>query len=62
MKCIVTAIFKDKYDGSYTYHPGDEIDWTDQDRIDDCISRGLIMPAPEEAKPKKTTRKTTIKQ
>ena len=60
MKCIVTAIFADKYEKSYLYHPGEEVDWTDQERIDDCISRGLIMPAPE-AKPipKKTTRKTT---
>ena len=60
MKFIVTAIFSDKYEKSYMYHPGEEVDWTDQERIDDCISRGLIMPAPEEKpKPKKTTRKTT---
>ena len=61
MKCIVTAIFQDKYDRSIEYHPGEEIELTDQERIDDCISRGLIMLAPEETKPKKTTRKTTTK-
>lgn len=61
MKCIVTAIFADKYDKSYLYHPGEEVEWFDQERIDDCVERGLIMLAPEETKPKKkaTAKKST---
>lgn len=58
MKCIVTAPFEDKYDRSYEYKVGQTIDWSDQERINDCVKRGLIKIVPEEEKPKRTTRKT----
>lgn len=42
MKCIVKEVFYDKFDVNRSYAPGDIVDWEDQDRIDDCVERGLI--------------------
>lgn len=61
MKCRVTAPFVDKFDKSVAYAVGDTVDWNDQERITDCVKRGLIEVIQEAAKPK-TTRKTTTKK
>lgn len=59
MKCIVKEHFVDKYDYTKVYNKGDVLDWDDQVRITDCVTRGLIA-VQEETKPiKKTPGKTT---
>lgn len=58
MRGVVKANFLDRYDSSIQYNIGDTVDWDDQERIADCVKRGLIE-AEEEPKPKKTTKKTT---
>lgn len=62
MKCKVTAPFVDKFDKSVAYAVGDTVDWDDQERIADCVKRGLIEVI-QAAKPKTTTtKKTTTKK
>ena len=62
MQCKVTAPFVDKFDKSVAYAVGDTVDWNDQERITDCVKRGLIEVIQETAKPKTTTKKTTTKK
>ena len=54
--------FHDKYDAKTRYEVGTNLDWTDEERIADCVKRGLIkeVEAPKKAptrtrKPKKET-------
>lgn len=61
MRCKVTAPFVDKYDKTVAYAVGDTVNWDDQERITDCVKRGLIEVIQEAAKPKTTTKRTTKK-
>ena len=50
---VAKVIFKDKYEPSYIYHPEDIINWEDRDRIEDCLTRGLIEQREDPAEKKK---------
>lgn len=54
MKVKVLNKFTDKYDFSKEYKPGDVIDISEESRIDDLLSRGLIeIEVKEEVKDEK---------
>lgn len=58
MKLKVLKQFYDK-DTLKPFRPGGIVEWEDEERISNCISRGLVEPADQEErpKPKKTTKK-----
>ena len=60
MKCKVISPFADRYDITKKYAVGDIVDWADQERIKDCVDRGLIEVIPE-VKPKTARKPKTTK-
>lgn len=40
-KVIVTTVFKDKFDNRITYKVGQEVEFADEARVADLVSRGL---------------------
>lgn len=68
MKLKVIKPFVDKYDHKNGFKVGDVVEWTDKERIADCINRNLVeeIPAPaedkkdeQEEKPKPKKKKST---
>lgn len=57
MKVKVISPFNDRYDLSIRHNIGDILDWDDQNRINDCVNRGLVEAVPEKVTKPKTPRK-----
>lgn len=60
MKVTVKRVFVDKFNTSKQYKVGEEIEITDQSRLDDLITRGLVRVAEDKTvadKPKKPATK-----